>query len=69
MKTGLSRRFLAFLSITAALGGLLFGFDISIITGAGPFLKQHFKLDDLSLGWAFSSLCSAAFWARSSRAG
>jgi SP family arabinose:H+ symporter-like MFS transporter len=56
VKTGLSRRFLAFLSMTAALGGLLFGFDISIITGAGPFLKQHFNLDDLRLGWAFSSL-------------
>jgi SP family arabinose:H+ symporter-like MFS transporter len=41
---------------TAALGGVLFGFDIAIITGAGPFLKTHFKLDDLGLGWAFSSL-------------
>ncbi len=41
---------------TAALGGVLFGFDIAIITGAGPFLKAHFKLDDLGLGWAFSSL-------------
>ena len=43
-------------SATAALGGLLFGFDIAIITGAGPFLIQHLRLDDLSLGWAFSSL-------------
>jgi SP family arabinose:H+ symporter-like MFS transporter len=41
---------------TAALGGLLFGFDIAIITGAGPFLKSRFGLDDLGLGWAFSSL-------------
>jgi sugar porter (SP) family MFS transporter len=40
----------------AALGGVLFGFDIAIITGAGPFLKAHFGLNDLSLGWAFSSL-------------
>jgi len=40
----------------ASLGGLLFGFDIAIITGAGPFLRTHFGLDDLSLGWAFSSL-------------
>ena len=42
--------------VAAALGGLLFGFDIAIITGAGPFLKEHFRLDDLSLGWAYSSL-------------
>src|ERR1700753_1495342 len=44
------------LAATAALGGFLFGFDIAIITGAGPFLAEHFHLTDLSLGWAFSSL-------------
>jgi SP family arabinose:H+ symporter-like MFS transporter len=49
-------RYVAFLACTAALGGLLFGFDIAIITGAGPFLTKQFALDDLSLGWAFSSL-------------
>ena len=38
------------------MGGLLFGFDIAIITGAGPFLAQRFALNDLSLGFAFSSL-------------
>src|SRR5882672_5007007 len=49
-------RYVIRLAATAALGGLLFGFDIAIITGAGPFLVQHFNLNDLSLGWAFSSL-------------
>lgn len=44
------------LGATAALGGLLFGFDIAIITGAGPFLLRHFQLGPLGLGWAFSSL-------------
>lgn len=44
------------LGATAALGGLLFGFDIAIITGAGPFILQHFQLGPLGLGWAFSSL-------------
>ena len=29
--------YVLFLGATAALGGLLFGFDIAIITGAGPF--------------------------------
>ena len=48
--------YLIFLAATAALGGLLFGFDIAIITGAGPFLTSRFHLNDLSLGWAFSSL-------------
>jgi MFS transporter, SP family, arabinose:H+ symporter len=49
-------RYVLFLAATAATGGLLFGFDVAIITGAGPFLLKHFGLDDLSLGIAFSSL-------------
>lgn len=56
MKRAINLPYLLFLAATAALGGLLFGFDIAIITGAGPFLTRRFKLDDLSLGWAFSSL-------------
>jgi MFS transporter, SP family, arabinose:H+ symporter len=56
MKDEVNFRFVAFLGSTAALAGLLFGFDIAIITGAGPFLLGHFKLGDLGLGWAFSSL-------------
>jgi MFS transporter, SP family, arabinose:H+ symporter len=56
MKTNINVSYVIFLAATAALGGLLFGFDIAIITGAGPFLTKHFNLSDLSLGWAFSSL-------------
>jgi len=56
MNTQVNLRYVVFLATTAALGGLLFGFDIAIITGAGPFLVHHFSLSDLSLGWAFSSL-------------
>src|SRR5690349_17695706 len=56
MKTNINLRYVMLLAATAALGGLLFGFDIAIITGAGPFLVEHFNLSDLSLGWAFSSL-------------
>jgi len=56
MKSAIHLGYVIFLAATASLGGLLFGFDIAIITGAGPFLTQHFQLSDLSLGWAFSSL-------------
>ncbi|HTA86876.1 MAG TPA: hypothetical protein VK729_11445 [Silvibacterium sp.] len=42
--------FLLAAACTASLGGLLFGFDIAIITGAGPYLRMHFGLNDLSLG-------------------
>jgi MFS transporter, SP family, arabinose:H+ symporter len=43
-------------SMVAALGGLLFGFDIAIITGAGPFLTRAFDLNSIEEGWAYSSL-------------
>jgi sugar porter (SP) family MFS transporter len=52
----INTRYVAFLACTAALGGLLFGFDIAIITGAGPFITREFSLSDIGLGWAFSSL-------------
>jgi SP family arabinose:H+ symporter-like MFS transporter len=51
---GASRLF--FVAATATLGGLLFGFDVAIITGAGPFLEQKFQLSPLALGVLFSSL-------------
>lgn len=56
MSAEVNRSYLAFLAITGALGGLLFGFDIAIITGAGPFIARTFALSDFGLGWAFSSL-------------
>jgi MFS transporter, SP family, arabinose:H+ symporter len=56
MKDHIHLRYLIFLGCTGALGGLLFGFDIAIITGAGPFITRAFGLSDLGLGWAFSSL-------------
>ena len=56
MTESTNSRYVAFLASTAALGGLLFGFDIAIITGAGPYITREFALGDISLGWAFSSL-------------
>lgn len=56
MNQAVNRSYLTFLATTGALGGLLFGFDIAIITGAGPFIAHTFGLSDLGLGWAFSSL-------------
>lgn len=44
------------ISLVAALGGLLFGFDIAIFSGTIPFIKPHFQLDAEQLGWIASSL-------------
>lgn len=42
-------------SVVAALGGLLFGYDWVVIGGAKPFFERYFRLDDPALvGWANS---------------
>lgn len=43
-------------SLIAALGGLLFGFDTAIISGAIPFITPYFNLNEYALGWAVSSI-------------
>jgi len=42
-------------TFVAALGGMLFGFDTAVISGAIPFLEKHFGLNDVLTGWAVSS--------------
>ncbi len=44
------------ISMVAACGGLLFGFDTGVISGVLPFLKAHFALNDLMSGWIVSIL-------------
>jgi SP family arabinose:H+ symporter-like MFS transporter len=56
MSATINVRYITFLACTAALGGLLFGFDIAIITGAGPFIARDFGLGDFQFGSVFSSL-------------
>ena len=44
------------ISLIAAFGGLLFGFDIAIFSGTIPFLQPYYQLTDAQLGWTGSSL-------------
>ena len=47
--------YLWMISLVAALGGLLFGYDWVVIGGAKPFFERYFSLDSESLkGWANS---------------
>lgn len=51
----LNLRYLWMISLVAALGGLLFGYDWVVIGGAKPFFERYFNLDTESLkGWANS---------------
>ena len=44
------------IALIAALGGFLFGFDTAVISGAIPYIKSYFHLDEYSLGWAVSCI-------------
>ncbi|MEI7927401.1 MAG: sugar porter family MFS transporter [Verrucomicrobiales bacterium] len=50
-----SLRYLMLLTVVAALGGLLFGYDTAVISGAVGFLQAHFQLSAGLKGWAASS--------------
>jgi len=41
-------------SVIAAIGGLLFGFDTAIVAGATRYFKDQFALTSLQEGWAVS---------------
>jgi len=41
--------------LVATLGGLLFGYDTAVISGANNALQAHFHLSDIYLGWVVGS--------------
>ncbi len=52
----MNKMFVILVSVVAALGGLLFGFDTAIISGTIPSITAYFTLDEYMLGWAVSSI-------------
>lgn len=46
------KRYIYSVSAIAALGGLLFGFDLSIISGTVRLFSDYFKLGEVGTGWA-----------------
>ncbi len=49
------KSYLYFVAVVAAVGGFIFGYDLSIIAGASLFLKEEFALTPFWLGFAVSS--------------
>jgi SP family arabinose:H+ symporter-like MFS transporter len=47
--------FLVAITAVATMGGLLFGFDMAVISGVLPFVKQQFALSAAAEGWFVSS--------------
>lgn len=50
-----STAYLVWICLVATLGGLLFGYDTAVISGAIGFLQSRFGLDPALKGWAASS--------------
>ena len=48
--------YLYLVSVVAAVGGLLFGFDTGVISGAIPFVTEHFNLNAHQEGFTVSNL-------------
>ncbi len=51
MKSTINLGYLVFLSVVAALGGFLFGYDTAVISGTIAQLTEQFRLDALQQGW------------------
>jgi len=51
-----SQGYVYLISLVAAVGGLLFGFDIAVIAGAIPFITRHYSLTPGQLGVAVSAV-------------
>ena len=43
-------------SLVVALGGFLLGFDAGVVSGAVPFYKDYFGLNDWAIGWSVGCL-------------
>lgn len=55
-----SRAMIAMIALIVALGGLLMGFDASVISGVNKFIEAEFDLTKIELGWAVASLTLVA---------
>ena len=57
---GAHKRFLTKLTIISTLGGLLFGYDTGVISGALLYLRDDLQLSSLAEGTVVSSLLFGA---------
>src|SRR5258708_16204729 len=55
-----SKQYMILVALTVALGGFVWGFDATVISGAVPFIQKYFRLSgdrgDFLLGLAVSCL-------------
>ncbi|MEU7482870.1 sugar porter family MFS transporter [Streptomyces sp. NPDC042319] len=57
---GRAKRFIVGIAAIAAIGGALFGYDTGVVSGALPFMEEHFGLTSLGEGIITSALLIGA---------
>ena len=61
MKSDVNFSYLTFLSVVAAIGGFLFGYDAAVISGTISQVTAQFGLDEIQVGWFTSiALCTVS---------
>ena len=55
-----SKRFTVLVALVVALGGFVWGFDATVISGAVPFIQKSFALTGDRGGWLLPSGTSAS---------
>ena len=51
METRTNTGYVAFLSVVAAIGGILFGYDTAVISGTITSVETQFALNAMQVGW------------------
>ena len=66
MENGSTKRIASsFIYFFGAFGGILFGYDIGVMTGALPFLQKDWHLTDAgTIGWITSTYVRSNSWRR-----
>jgi len=57
-----NNKYLVIITAVASLGGLLFGFDIAVISGVLPFIQKQFAFSAVQEGWFVSSALIGAIF-------
>lgn len=47
-----NKRYVSLITVVVALGGVLFGYDLSIISGTVHAFRQYFSLGEVATGWS-----------------
>jgi MFS family permease len=57
-----SKKYITLVALTVALGGFVWGFDATVISGAAPFLKEYFQLKGSGGDWLLGLAVSCLGW-------